>query len=51
MQWGLANHWSELRIAEGSRDGLKGARAPLEPGVQGLHHVRNHYIGRAVPSY
>jgi hypothetical protein len=19
MQWGLANHWSELRIAEGSR--------------------------------
>jgi hypothetical protein len=51
MQWGLANHWSELRIAEGSRDGPRGARALREPGVQGLHHVRNHYIGRAVPSY
>jgi hypothetical protein len=30
---GLANHWSELRIAEGSRDGLRGARALREPGV------------------
>jgi hypothetical protein len=33
MQWGLANHWSELGIAEGSRDGLRGARGPREPGV------------------
>jgi hypothetical protein len=32
---GLANHWSELRIAEGSRDGPRGARGPREPGVQG----------------
>jgi hypothetical protein len=31
MQWGLANHWSELRIAEGSRDGLRGARGPRAP--------------------
>jgi hypothetical protein len=30
---GLANHWSELRIAEGSRDGLRGARGLREPGV------------------
>jgi hypothetical protein len=37
MQWGLANHWLELRIAEGSRDGLRGARGLREPGVQGLH--------------
>jgi hypothetical protein len=37
MQWGLANHWSELRIAEGSRDGLRGARGLREPGVQGLY--------------
>jgi hypothetical protein len=45
MQWGLANHWSELRIAERSRDGPRGAwglRALLQ---------RNHYIGRVVPSY
>jgi hypothetical protein len=34
---GLANHWSELRIAEGSRDGPRGARGPREPRVQGLH--------------
>jgi hypothetical protein len=30
---GLANHWSELRIAEGSRDGLKGAWGLREPKV------------------
>jgi hypothetical protein len=45
MQWGLANHWSELRIAEGSRDGPRGARGPRAP------PQRNHYIGRVVPSY
>jgi hypothetical protein len=27
---GLANHWSELRIAEGLRDGLRGARGLSE---------------------
>jgi hypothetical protein len=38
MQWGLANHWSELRIAEGLCDRLKGARGLREPRIQGLYH-------------
>jgi hypothetical protein len=33
MQWGLANYWSELRIAEGLRNRLKGAWGLREPKV------------------